>query len=770
MNDDTIAWWENTDGQGTYALGLTLSTTIDGAFDVHAADMDRDGDLDLVAAASIDNRILVFTNIDGAGGSWGVLPVDLASLNARHVLVADIDGDGDPDILSASQDDDTIAWHQNVNGDGATWTKLTISTTAGGASAAFPADVDGDGDLDVFAAALDDDTVGWYENTDGSGSFGTLQPISSTINGPADVYGADVDRDGDIDLVAAAFFDDAFWYENTDGVGGSWTAHSISAASMAGTQSAEAVDMDRDGDLDAVVTSTIDDTIAWFENLDGAGNFGPILTVSAAADGAFWATGADLDDDGDVEVIGASFVDDTVAWFENQTIHSTGAWSRAETFALRPYSQISFDPLDPSSVFAADLDGDGDLDALAQSLDGTTWYPNTDGRGDFGATQTIDATPVVGGSAFAADLDGDGDADVLVSQPAIAWHENTDGLGSFGAQQLIDASAGSVLLAVDLDGDGDNDVLTGSPSVGWYENLDGAGSFGPLRLIDAASASGVFAGDLDGDGDLDVLSQEQNGALAWYANTDGLATFGSPQIIDAAPASGESVFAADLDGDRDLDVVYRGRWVENIDGSGTFGAPQVFGSCQSCFLSDVDGDSDIDVITGSAWYENTDGLGTFSLAQTFRDFSFGAVFVADVDGDGDVLAAYDIADTSSGADEIAWFENADGRGGFVRDTISAHAQIDPSTLAAADVDRDGDLDVFSSGSATYWHENVDGRGGTGSTDSWRSAPSISSRPTSIGTGTPISSPRRRALAWGGTRTPARSRTSNPTRCRRSTRR
>ncbi|MCP4809599.1 MAG: VCBS repeat-containing protein [Proteobacteria bacterium] len=82
-------------------------------------------------------------------------------------------------------------------------------------------------------------------------------------------------------------------------------------------------------------------------------------------------------------------------------------------------------------------------------------------------------------SVYATDLDGDGDADVLSASSGddkIAWYENQGG-GVFGAQQVITTSAdGAVsVYSTDLDGDGDADVLSASffdDKIAWYQNLN----------------------------------------------------------------------------------------------------------------------------------------------------------------------------------------------------------------------------------------------------------------------------------------------------------
>ena len=90
---------------------------------------------------------------------------------ARGIFVGDLDGDGDLDAVSASAFDDTIAWYQNDGSNPPSFLTIattTISTTADGARAVFVADMDGDGDLDVVSASETDDKIAWYKNASGA--------------------------------------------------------------------------------------------------------------------------------------------------------------------------------------------------------------------------------------------------------------------------------------------------------------------------------------------------------------------------------------------------------------------------------------------------------------------------------------------------------------------------------------------------------------------------------------------------------------------------
>ena len=105
-----------------------------------------------------------------ATSAWGVKFTEhVISTNANRafsLFAADVDGDGDMDVLSASALDDKIAWYENDGGSPPVFTERVISTAASRARAVFAADMDGDGDgdMDVLSASNRDDKIAWYEN------------------------------------------------------------------------------------------------------------------------------------------------------------------------------------------------------------------------------------------------------------------------------------------------------------------------------------------------------------------------------------------------------------------------------------------------------------------------------------------------------------------------------------------------------------------------------------------------------------------------------
>ena len=90
-----------------------------------------------------------------------------------------------------------------------------ITTNALFADSVYATDIDGDGDMDVLSASRGDDKIAWYENTDGQGNFGAQQIITPNARFARSVYATDIDGDGDMDVLSASVNDDNIvWYEN----------------------------------------------------------------------------------------------------------------------------------------------------------------------------------------------------------------------------------------------------------------------------------------------------------------------------------------------------------------------------------------------------------------------------------------------------------------------------------------------------------------------------------------------------------------------------
>ena len=189
-----------TSSQTLNFTAANIATSADGAYDVHVADMDGDGDLDIISASSNDDTIAWYENDGAADPSWSAVDIATSADGAVDVHVADMDGDGDLDIVSASVFDDAIAWYENDGAADPTWSAADIATSADGAFAVHVADMDGDGDLDIVSASSLDNTIAWYENNGAADPTWSAVDIATSADEARDIYVADMDGDGDLDL------------------------------------------------------------------------------------------------------------------------------------------------------------------------------------------------------------------------------------------------------------------------------------------------------------------------------------------------------------------------------------------------------------------------------------------------------------------------------------------------------------------------------------------------------------------------------------------
>ncbi|MEL6443469.1 MAG: T9SS type A sorting domain-containing protein [Bacteroidota bacterium] len=260
----------------------------------------------------------------------------------------------------------------------------------------------------------------------------------------------------------------------------------------------------------------------------------------------------------------------------------SGQAAPAASIAVTINNGFPFVPLMPGEVLAdglldvrvvrlADLNRDGNLDAVAFYTDGTNvgravYFPG-DGAGSFGSAQAIaaaDRVRDVRGAAI-ADANGDGAPDVATASTSanevLVFVNN--GSGGFGAPVVVDAAlteAQDVALG-DLNGDGRTDVVAvarGGAQVAYYPG-DGSGGFGAAVVLDggATDAVAVDVGDIDQDGDVDVVTAQARGFVV-YPNAGDGTLFGN-QLIAAGTTPRDVLLGdAEQDGDLDLTVVDRG--------------------------------------------------------------------------------------------------------------------------------------------------------------------------------------------------------------------
>ncbi|MBI1850520.1 MAG: VCBS repeat-containing protein, partial [Planctomycetes bacterium] len=333
---------------------------------VIAADLDGDGDLDLACANFLGNDVTVFFQASPA--VFDPVPQVLGDSSTTNrpqsVIAADLDGDGDMDLVCANfGSNDLAVFFQTSPGHFDPVPRIVGSrSTTYGPDSVIAADIDADGDLDLVCANASGDNLAVFFQTS-PGNFDPVPRIlgnSSTTSGPRSVIAADLDGDGDLDLACAnaGFPGDnlAVFFQSIPGSFAPAPLILGDSSTTMGPYSVIAADVDGDGDLDLVsANSGGSDLTVFFQTSPGQFDSAPHrLGDESRTYGATSVVAADIDGDGDLDLVCANYYGDSLAAFI-QT--SPGQFDRVPR--IIGDSSTTYGPL---SVIAADLDGDGDLD------------------------------------------------------------------------------------------------------------------------------------------------------------------------------------------------------------------------------------------------------------------------------------------------------------------------------------------------------------------------------------------------------------------------
>lgn len=730
-----------------------ISTNVDQVSQVIAADIDGDGDLDILSTSKADNKVALFRNIDGLGTFAPEQLLRNSVDGAESLTVADFDLDGDLDVAATARDLATIYWFTNLDGMGGSFfTSTEVTTSAVAVSSVHAADIDGDDIPDLLAAIAGNDEIKWFKNLGfPGGPFGSFfiaaPSIPSNLVTPIDAITADIDNDGDLDIVAASEGDDSIaWFENLDGMGNFSTARLISNTVME-ARTIDVADIDGDGDYDVLSASSQDNTVAWFENTDGLGSFG-VKQVISASSYAYAAQAVDLDDDGDLDVISSLGGTDRVVWFENTD--SAGTFGPERVIALHLEG--------PVNVATADIDLDGRVDVIsANSLDDSLRWHRSVADNDCNANGIPDQCDIAGDSQLDCNDNTVLDGCELTPRFSTPYEVAPANLG------IIDIALG------DINNDGLTDIISCSNSnfpanpaiIDISLNLDGNGGFSDPTVIASNQFSPILLEltDIDGDDDLDLVVFEfsffpiPGRTFAIYENL-GNGALGPRQEILSTTLTVRRFQLADFnsDGNRDIVIAYQDRvaWHMNLDGMGNFGpqiaislslGPQPFRDLTVC---DIDNDGDMDVAaiiedTGVlGWFENTNGEGDFAAFATIFDSVGEGRYLnhADIDHDGDIdlISAYETS-AFNGPNKVYWHENIGGEDPFAFPELVAfarRAEVFPGDFnfdSRVDVLYLEDLDV-----GIGWSKNLDGQGSFANQGFVNSIPSVSSGSLSVATG------------------------------------
>jgi hypothetical protein len=712
---------------------------------VAAGDFDRDGDADVAACSRLGDSLVVLLN-DGTGrlqaahwfavgaepagvvaGDWDSDSIlDLAVANYRtnrlHVLTGQGNGDFDPPFACdcpAGQHDIAAA---DVNLDGALDLVVALTDTdavavlAGdgdgtfGAARSFPVgdapvalavgDLDADGlpDLAVTEFGSGNVTVLLGEGDGGFTTFGSY----ACADGPYSVKLGDFNADGILDAAVAAFPGDRVCVFRGDGTGALGSRADYTAGDA--PHNVSLADLNGDARLDIAATAAGSNTV--FVMLGrGDGTFLAATSTLPLTD-ALGLTTADMDDDGDVDLI-VGCARQVVTVLNTDALRVQTAWP--EPYSTGAPRDTGLAAVFSAAISRATLDSTsfktfGSMTGVhfgATAWDSLAFAARLDPRADFAPGEAVTAllTSRIR-SAGGAPLGGYG------------WTFTTgvfdNASGAFGGSRQYPAGAdvrGTWAADFDRDGDIDLAVTSNSPAGVAYLANDGAGAFAaPVFTGTAGDPMSLFGADFDSDGDVDLAVYHNQPGSSHLEMLRNNGSGGFTVAGDYTPAVlGQDVAGADFDSDGDIDLVLSDGWgsqnnvrVMTNNGSGSFTGPVSYSAgsgARGCATLDAEGDGDFDIAVanssnGTVSLLYNDGSGAFT---TQADFAAGSnpdrIACADYTLDG----AADIAVGSAGADSVALLVN-DGAGRF---TLARYACGGASrSIAAGDLDGDRAPDLL----------------------------------------------------------------------------
>jgi hypothetical protein len=617
------------------------------------ADIDGDGDLDLIFGYDGAPNEIYFNE----GGSLQATAgwTAAASLRTFSIGIADLNGDGWLDFIVGTASSVPIHIYYNNNGTLPTTPSYSFGTTFQ-RSLNF-VDVNGDGTLDIVVGNGGQPNQIYLND---NGAFNTVWWTDGVGDATYDIALGDINGDGELDLVVGNWpGTDKIYFSS----GGSLqTSPGWVSADSGNTSSLQLIDIDGDGDLDIVTTTSAGEPRLYRNDYGNVATTAePLLHPTAFINNSYNHAWADMDGDGDLDVAFG-----TAGPYQTQ-IHLNESSLLQQDDDPNLWLGVNQDVT--SQVLWGDIDRDGYLDLAVANWYGASVYMNLGGELETNASWVFTTTLANNNAAIAlGDINNDGYLDLIAGGQWVFYNDN----GQFDVGNMwtypISGEVSSLALG-DIDGDGDLDLAIGvlNDTNRIYINVDGV--FSPthpasISLEDSDMTRAVAWGDVDGDGSLDLAVANVEGPNRVYLNRNGRLSLDPALIWSSNDADNSRGLAwGDVDGDGDLDLaVANGRTPNKI-----------------YFNHNGQLQPDAEWLSGDA-----DGSGNVAWA--------------DVDHDGDLDLA---VSNFSGVTKI--YLNDNGVLGTAADNpwfVSAGHEI--NDLAWGDVDNDGDLDLITSVyTATY---------------------------------------------------------------------
>ena len=290
--------------------------------ELSTADVDDDGDIDLISHTGGTGHLVWFENPGTREGTWKRRLIDV--LKSPHgTAVEDINRDGHPEIVAAQEG--SIVWYSiprkpaealpgNTANPGARtrWEQHSLATSGADGILHHLAffDLNGDGRRDLCSAASSGNYLAWWEQPADPTLIWTRHLVKE-VPGCAHLLPYDLNRDGKVDLVyAAGHKKGVYWLAGPDFK----TEKPIDEDWLDNPHSPALEDLDGDGDIDFACAGRLNNRVGWWEN-DGKGAFTrhELDTEQAGLDLRI----VDLDVDGDMDLVLAGENTKNLVWYEN---------------------------------------------------------------------------------------------------------------------------------------------------------------------------------------------------------------------------------------------------------------------------------------------------------------------------------------------------------------------------------------------------------------------------------------------------------------------